>query len=274
MPPWGKTLSASQIGDIVAYIRILGAEEKAEEKGVRFADVRKGGDADCAICHVRSGERKQLAPNLGYEGSKLNSGWLASFLKHPDRIRPIGFLPLTKTKMPNFYFSDDEVSALTSFLMTQKDDRVTGETMAGFNLTDEAEIERGRALFEDSFTCSACHRIGGESGGQVGPDLSTTALRLKPEWVFSWLKNPQAIRPDVPMPNFGITDAEARSLVAYLFSAGERGKKETPMGDAALIAKGEKMVKDKNCLACHILKPYHLPSGDQGAAATRAVATP
>jgi mono/diheme cytochrome c family protein len=269
MPPWGKTLSADSIGNLVAYIRTLSGdapEEGKEGTAVRFDDVRTGGKADCAICHVQPGQRKQLAPNLGYEGSKLNGGWLASFLKHPERIRPIGFLPLTKTKMPNFYFSDDEVSALTSYLMTQKDARITGQEMAGVDLADAGEIEKGRALFEDAFACSACHRIGGETGGRVGPDLSTTAQRMKPDWVFSWLKNPHAIRPDAPMPNFGMTDAEARSLVAYLFSLGERGMKEMAPGDAALVAKGEKLVKDKNCLSCHILKPYNHPAAEKVAA--------
>jgi mono/diheme cytochrome c family protein len=260
MPPWGKTLSADSIRNLVAYIRTISGDAPEEQKkgaAVRFDDIRTGGKADCAICHMQPGQQKQRAPNLGYEGSKLNGGWLASFLKHPERIRPIGFLPLTKTKMPNFYFSDEEVAALTSYLMTQKDARITGGEMAGFDLASEGEVEKGRALFEDQFACSACHRSGGEGGGQVGPDLATTAKRLKPEWVFAWLKDPQSIRTDAPMPNFGMTDAEARSLVAYLFSIGERGMKEALPGDAAQIAKGEKLVKDKNCLSCHILNRYN-----------------
>jgi len=261
MPPWGKSLSASQIRDLVAYVRVLSAGE--EEKAVRFDDIKKGGPADCKICHIQqSGQKgrngRQIAPNLGHEGSKLNGGWLASFLKQPNRIRPIGYLPLTKSRMPNFYFADDEVAALTSFLMTQKDDGVTADAMAGFDLSNEAEIEKGKALFEDQFACSACHRSGGEGGGQVGPDVSITTTRLKPEWVFFWLKNPQAIRPDAPMPNFGMTDAEARSLVAYLFSLGGGGAPPVaPASDEAMVKRGEKMVKDKNCLSCHTLDRYN-----------------
>jgi len=262
MPPWGKSLSASQIRDLVAYVRVLSSDEAADGKAVRFDDLKKGGMADCKICHIdgsqKGGKGRQIAPNLGHEGSKLNGGWLASFLKHPDRIRPIGFLPLTKTRMPNFYFADDEVAALTSFLMTQKDDGVTADAMAGFDLSSEEEIEKGKALFEDQFACSACHRSGGEGGGQVGPDLSSTATRLKPEWVFFWLKNPQAIRPDVPMPNFGMSDGEARSLVAYLFSLGKGGAPPVaPVSDEAMVKRGEKMVKDKNCLSCHIMDRYN-----------------
>ena len=43
MPPWGKTLSAPQIHNLVAYVRVLGGEEAAEGKGVRFEDIKKGG---------------------------------------------------------------------------------------------------------------------------------------------------------------------------------------------------------------------------------------
>ncbi len=266
MPPWGKTLSAPQIRDLVAYIRALGGEDKTEEKGVRFSDIKKGGTADCKICHIQAGGSRQIAPNLGHEGSKLNGGWLASFLKRPDRIRPIGFLPLTKTRMPNFYFSDEEVTALTAFLMTQKDDGVTADVLTGFDLADAAEIEKGRALFEDQFACGGCHRSGGEGGGQVGPDLASTATRLKPDWVFFWLKNPQAIRPDVPMPNFGMSDAEARSLVAYLFSlGGGSAPQPAPSADEAMVQRGEKIVKDKNCLSCHILNRYNSQVKNSGA---------
>lgn len=262
MPPWGKTLSASQIHNLVAYIRVLGSGEKAEGKAVRFDDLKKGGAADCKICHIQDGQGvgkgRQIAPNLGHEGSKFNGGWLALFLKHPDRIRPIGFLPLTKTRMPNFYFADEEVAALTAFLMTQKDDGVTADVLAGFDLASAEEAEKGKALFEDQFACSACHRSGGEGGGQVGPDLSNTATRLKPEWVFFWLKNPQAIYPDVPMPNFGMTDVEARSLVAYLFSLDKGGPPPVaPAADEAMVARGEKIIKAKNCLSCHILDRYN-----------------
>lgn len=263
MPPWGKTLSKAQINVLVAYIRTLSKSEEAPEP-VRLTDIRTGEKSDCNICHMPTGAGRQIAPNLGHEGSKLHAAWLSSFLKNPDRIRPIGFIPLTKTKMPNFYFSDEEVFALTAFLMTQKDAGVS-TLPGGSDFSDEAEIERGRALFEDQFACSACHRMGGDSGGQVGPDLVSVSERLQPAWVFAWLKNPQAIRPDVPMPNFGMTDQEARSLVSYLVSLGKKATMPVvTQAPDAWVKRGEKLVKDKNCLACHILDAYDSRSRNGG----------
>jgi mono/diheme cytochrome c family protein len=261
MPPWGRTLSADQIRDLVAYIRTFSDEAPPSEKGVRLTDVRRGDRSDCQICHMKQGQIRPIAPNLGHEGSKLNPEWLSKFLRDPEKIRPVGFIPLTKSKMPNFQLSDEEVSTLTAFLMTRKDAGVSATPLAGLNLSDPAEIEKGRRFFVDKYACDACHK-GGEVGGIVGPDLSSTAERIRPEWVYFWLKNPQAIRPDVAMPNFGIPDPEIRSLIAYVYSLGGGSSQTAKVSgaapaDPALIKKGEKLIKDKNCLACHTMDSFN-----------------
>lgn len=263
MPPWGKTLSGDQIRDLISYIRTFKKGGSESEKGVRVSDLRREGKAECRVCHVTQGQYPTLAPNLGHEGSKLNREWLSKFLKDPGRVRPVGFIPLTKTKMPNFQLSDEEIAALTAFLMTQKDDGVSAAPLSGANLSDKGEIEKGKRLFTDKYACDACHKTGESGGGGVvGPDLAYAAKRLRPEWVFYWIKNPQAIRPDVNMPNFGIPDPEIRSLIAYIYSVGGGVSQTAPVSEAApaapeLVAKGEKLVKDKNCVACHTLDRFN-----------------
>jgi len=261
MPPWGKTLSGDQIRDIVAYIRTFSDEAAPAEKGVRLSDVRKGDRSDCQICHMKQGQFRPIAPNLGHEGSKLNPEWLAKFLKDPGRIRPVGFIPLTKSKMPNFQLSNEEVAALTAFLMTQKDGGISAAPMSGLDLSNPAEIEKGKRLFVDKYACDACHKAAG-AGGTVGPDLTDTAERIRPEWVFYWVKNPQAIRPDAAMPNFGIPDSEIRSLIAYIYSLGGGASQTAKVAETApaapeLVKRGEKLIKDKNCLACHTLDGFN-----------------
>lgn len=278
MPPWGRTLSGEQINDVVAYIRTFSEEAPAPEKGARLSDVRKRDRSDCQICHMKESRLRPIAPNLGHEGSKLNPEWLSKFLKDPGKIRPVGFIPLTKSKMPNFQLSDQEVSALTAFLMTQKDEGVSAAALVGLAPSDPGEIEKGKRLFVDKYACDACHK-GGETGGIVGPDLSSTAERLKPEWVFFWLKNPQAIRPDVGMPNFGIPDSEIRSLIAYVYSLGGGVSPAAKVSgatsaDPALVKKGEKLIKDKNCVGCHTLDNFNSQEkrqekGKEAAAAPR-----
>ncbi len=74
----------------------------------------------------------------------------------------------------------------------------------------------GAALFE-SKGCSGCHSIGGQ-GGDVGPALDTVGDRYTPEWLFTWLKDPAAVKPGTMMPNLGLTDEERAHLVFYLAS--------------------------------------------------------
>ncbi|MHB8482997.1 MAG: c-type cytochrome [Nitrospiria bacterium] len=264
MPPWGKTLSRDQIGHLVAYIRALSGESRAAEPGtVRFNGTERVGEADCRICHQQHVVHGAIAPNLGHEGTKLNREWLFSFLKKPHKIRPIGFIPLTKTTMPNFYFKDEEADALTEYLMTLRDAGISKKNLEDLKFTQE-EIDRGKKYFSDKFACDACHRIGAE-GGIVGPNLKEASQRLRPEWMFQWLKSPQGIRPDSPMPNFGLSDEEARALIAYILGNGEGGHpqasstgiEKSPDTEPVKIKKGEALLKEKNCVGCHSLDSFN-----------------
>jgi|GEM_PF-1001944 len=260
MPPWGKTLSSDQIAGLVLFIRQM--QEGATAGPIRLADIRKSGKENCGICHIEGKEIKKVAPNLGHEGSKFNTAWLYQFLKDPSRVRPLGFIPGTKTRMPNFYFSNEDLSAVVAFLSSQKDDGIRPTELA--HLSKEAsEIEAGRGLFFDKYACDGCHttEVDGK-GGKVGPDLSKVAGRLKPEWVAYWLKRPQAIYPESPMPTFGISEGEIRSLMAFIFSLGQVEEAVVDFGlsgegDPILIQKGEAIVKGKNCGFCHTIDRFN-----------------
>lgn len=260
MPRWGKTLEKQQIADLIAYVRFFsetGAAQAEQKAETMFKPEKVSAEMDCGICHITEVKKRVIAPNLGHEGSKLNKEWVYSFLKNPSRVRPVGFIPLTKTMMPNFQFSDEEARAITEFLMTKKDEGINRQDIARLTITD-AEVEKGKRLFEKEYGCIACHKTG-EEGGIVGPDLRLAAKRLRPEWMFSWIKNPQSIRPDSPMPNLGVPDDNIRSLIAYIMSLGGTRtlvvSEET--ADPKLATRGEKLVKDKNCAFCHTIDSFN-----------------
>lgn len=93
--------------------------------------------------------------------------------------------------------------------------------------------EDGQALFQAK--CSSCHTIGG--GTLVGPDLKGVTTLRDPAWLTRWLlmpdkmlaeKDPIAIQllaqyNNIPMPNMGLTDAQAAAIIAYLASASAAG---------------------------------------------------
>jgi len=88
-----------------------------------------------------------------------------------------------------------------------------------------AATAAGRKAFQD-LLCVNCHAVGGiGTNATAGPDLTHVAgretlgggvLANSPANLALWLKNPQAIKPACLMPNFNLTDGQARDLAAFL----------------------------------------------------------
>lgn len=91
-----------------------------------------------------------------------------------------------------------------------------------------AQSAAGQVTFEEK--CVACHTTGGDR--LVGPGLAGVSDRRDHDWVISFITNPDgmiaggdSIATDllaeylVPMPNFGLTQAEAEAILAYLETA-------------------------------------------------------
>ncbi|RMF13831.1 MAG: cytochrome c, partial [Candidatus Dadabacteria bacterium] len=77
--------------------------------------------------------------------------------------------------------------------------------------------ETGAQLVE-KYQCRTCHRIGGE-GAIFGPDLAGITKKVNdPAHVTLrlWLRDPSALRPSTPMPNFRLSDTEIEAIILYL----------------------------------------------------------
>jgi len=87
------------------------------------------------------------------------------------------------------------------------------------------EARQGEQLFMQ-MSCVNCHDIAGTaSQARVGPDLTHLASRAQigagildntPDNLRRWLRNPQAVKPGVEMPNFAFTEDQVNALAAYL----------------------------------------------------------
>lgn len=89
----------------------------------------------------------------------------------------------------------------------------------------------GRKLFAEK-GCGGCHKIEGKSDGALAPELTTVGSKYQHEfnyknvkgehtaanWIFEHFKDPQAITQGTIMPNFGLTDDEAKALTIYMLS--------------------------------------------------------
>ena len=87
--------------------------------------------------------------------------------------------------------------------------------------------ERGRSLLAQ-YQCGGCHRIPGVAAahGTAAPTLERFADRQYiaghvPHTRVSlerWIRDPQAVIADTPMPDLGVSPRDARDMAAYLRS--------------------------------------------------------
>lgn len=100
-----------------------------------------------------------------------------------------------------------------------------GEPAAPPSVTGDAA--RGMVALTQH-ACHACHQIPGITGSEVyvGPVLEGFAGRRiiarslpnTPENLVRWIRNPQQIDPHTAMPALGVSEGDARDMVAYLMT--------------------------------------------------------
>jgi cytochrome c1 len=79
-----------------------------------------------------------------------------------------------------------------------------------------------------SYGCGACHTISGIPNATtfVGPPLNEYEQRHyiagnlpnTTDNLIYWIQYPQSVEPGTAMPNLNVTEADARNIVAYLYS--------------------------------------------------------
>ena len=81
------------------------------------------------------------------------------------------------------------------------------------------DARTGEALFV-SRGCRGCHSIGATERSLVtrAPDLAGIGVKVRPEWLFDWLKSPRSYDPNTAMPQLALSDDDIRHLVAFLMS--------------------------------------------------------
>jgi mono/diheme cytochrome c family protein len=164
----------------------------------------------CLSCHQIDGVGGDIstAP-LTAEGSKVYPSWLAHYLEVPVSLRPVleeRMIPLQMPEADAEFIADFAENVL-------RNDSIP-ETIFPSGPTPE-QVDRGRNLYYRRYGCQSCHMIQGK-GGYYGPMLDGAGNRLKTGWIYAWLKGPQKWRPDVREPDFGLDDADARDLTAFV----------------------------------------------------------
>ncbi len=165
-------------------------------------------DLACQSCHVMNGTGRLVATDLSMEASQARPEWIRKYFKVPYSLRPI----LTE-RMPNFFLSDAEISVLVNYM----EQAFVVDSLDRPIRSDATTVVEGKGLYFERYGCQSCHQIGGK-GGYVGPPLDNVGSRLKPGWVFHWLKKPESFKPESIEPDNNLTDREAEALTAYLMT--------------------------------------------------------
>ena len=77
-------------------------------------------------------------------------------------------------------------------------------------------VSEGARVFADQ-GCYGCHTVG-KTGTPIGPDLSHIGAKYSEKSLQIWLTDPQQQKPTAHMPKIDLTEAEVRTLAAYLAS--------------------------------------------------------
>jgi cytochrome c1 len=136
----------------------------------------------------------------------------------------------------------------------------------------------GRNLLSRS-GCVHCHMVKLPDSSTVKatddpPSLSHIADKTTREWIYAWLKDPQAYAVTSTMPNFKLSDEDARDISAFLVA------NSTPvLGDNVILSAkassdptaGASLYGESFCASCHAVQNAagNVVGGDVGPELTR-----
>ncbi len=272
------------------------------EEKLLYAGEKLIGHYGCYSCHNINGFEniKPIGTELTEEGSKapdkLDFGfidiehsrhaWFTQKLKDPrifdqEKIKAAD----EKLRMPNYYFSDEEVEAIITALLGFVKDKPSLSKIRP-RTPKNLFIEEGQRVVRQ-FNCQGCHMIEGEGGaiqpkvvewlvkydnrteGEAEavkisfspPNLIGEGKKVQTQWLFDFLHEPVTVRPwlKIRMPTYHFSVAELNSLVKYFNALDDEEFPFTDVGDYTMtkehLETGQKLFSNDyfGCAQCHIV---------------------
>jgi len=200
---------------------------------------------NCSSCHALTGSApdtlaklwQRKGPDLFYAGNKYRQDWLEAWLQDPKRIRPTGMFYMDHIK-PGAKRNMVDASTLSQHVQLNANDaRVIASALSSLNANStliQAEKHNpsltpgplGEMMFDKIYGCMACHQIEPGFGGMSGPEIYTAGKRLKPTFILSYIRSPQAWDPKIWMPNTHLPDNNIQKLANYIISLSEENFNE------------------------------------------------
>ncbi len=188
----------------------------------------------CGGCHATRGPEKKIrpaerakikGPSLWYAGSKFRPGYLAGWLTGPAPFRGVRWGTMERGRTPHPTLDPPAAKAVAGYLEGLRDPEMPSGVVPKWKKIPRRVLRKTRILFQKKQPCYACHRVKIRKtvyrrpiqlGGYSGPHLIDAGLRLRPDFIVAFLKNPARYNPNGKMPVYG-------------------GKAFTPLGEKDLI---------------------------------------
>ena len=128
-----------------------------------------------------------------------------------------------------------------------------------------AQLNLGRRLLA-RYGCAHCHAITQPDGTLVTPvdeppSLEHVAEKSSREWIFAWIKNPQAYAASATMPNYRFNDQDAADIASFLVAQTTPSENsQQPPKKVALptgsdpVQEGTSLYGTLFCASCHAIQ--------------------
>ncbi len=218
----------------------------------------------CVQCHATDLKAANIpeltmdAPSFEGIGSRRNFAWMSRWIADPKAMR-------AKPRMPKVLHGEKapaKAAAMAAYLSSLKETGVatasvtpapkptpeTAEPAAGENPAEQ------KPLFE-RLHCTGCHNV----PDNKEPDATKISLQHVAEKfpegkLAEFLRKPEMHYASIRMPNFRLSDAEAKELADYLNASATKPKDGSAPVIKSIMEQGKSLVQSSGCLNCHSLK--------------------
>ena len=187
------------------------------------------------------------APNLSEAGRRLNTAWIAKWLKDPRALRLESSMPQL-LRGPNAEKDAEDIAGFLATLGAKEDKLGTGPT------TEDEFKELGHTFA--SLGCIGCHVLPDAQKPEPGRlMLAYVRDKWKPAALREFLKKPDAHYAWIRMPDFRLSDEEIENLAKFIqFLPIDKDKTGEPIPELKGkpdVAHGKELVETMSCLNCH-----------------------
>jgi mono/diheme cytochrome c family protein len=245
--------------------------ELADKSGIDDALVAYGEkiftEAQCVSCHLLNDTGGPLARDIGKIASKARAQWIYNYVKDPRVFQ-------YDVEMPQYNFSEEQLTAITAYLLTEfiDQDDPEGEATETFP-ADPDSYDKGLALFNEH-NCKGCHNLTAEGVSKnMAPDLMHIGKKKVYEidfyqsdiektlqsYLYNKIKYPDQFLEKALMPDFGFSHENIDALTTALLSMNGESVPDKlmvmPENVTSYQPEGvfREIIERYNCLSCHVI---------------------